>query len=271
MHDGCLMSDNFFVEQAVERLDGSLLTSTPTNPVRDILGATDIDLAYRVQNALNERRISRGARPTGRKIGLTSKAVQAQLGVDQPDFGVLFDDMEFSSGQDISIARLIQPKVETEIALRLGADLVGDITKDQVRDSVEFAVAALEIVDSRVDNWDISIVDTIADNGSSALYVLGDQEVPFSDLVPREVTMVMQVDGKEVSHGTGRDCLGDPLDAVHWLALKAESYGNPLRAGDLILSGALGPMAPISIAQTVIAEISGLGTVSAQFVGEVQA
>lgn len=166
---------------AADRLEKALLTGKPTPPVRDILGSTDIPAAYAVQDELNRRRSARGARVVGRKIGLTSPAVQKQLGVDQPDFGVLFDDMAYADGTEVPTSTLLQPKVEAEVAFVLGGDLVGELTLTSVRDAVDYAVAALEIVDSRVADWDITIVDTVADNGSSALYVLGSNHLTLED------------------------------------------------------------------------------------------
>ena len=186
-----------------------------------------------------------GVRIVGRKIGLTSPAVQAQLGVGQPDFGVLFDDMDVSALGVVPSGRLLQPKAEAEIAFVLGSDLDRDfLDLAQVRSAVEYAVAAVEIVDSRIDAWDIRITDTVADNASSGLFVLGDRRVRLDDFDPKHVTMTLTANGVQASAGTGAACLGDPLEALLWLARTAQSLGDPLRAGQVILSGALGPMVP---------------------------
>lgn len=250
---------------AADRLEHAQDTRTPTAPVRDILGSTDIASAYAVQDELTRRRSSRGAQIVGRKIGLTSPAVQAQLGVDQPDFGVLFDDMAYAEGTTVPMSLLLQPKVEAEIAFLLGKDLDGPLDIDTVRAAVDHAVAALEIVDSRVASWDITIVDTVADNGSSALYVLGTETASLDSFVPKDVEMSMTVDGAVASKGNGAACLGDPLEALLWLAQTAQEYGSPLRAGQVVLSGALGPMVPVTPGNTVRAEITGLGSVSINF------
>lgn len=263
------------VVAAADRLALAQHTRIPGAPVRDLLGSTDIEAAYRVQALGVERRIKAGARVSGRKIGLTSPAVQAQLGVDQPDFGVLFDDMAHPDGASVPVDALLQPKVEAEVAFLLGTDLDGDLgTADDptpgrraVRAAVAEIRAAIEIVDSRVADWDITIVDTVADNGSAAAYVLGEQARTLDEVVPREVTMRMSIDGDEVSTGHGSACLGDPLDALLWLARTAQSLGDPLRAGQVVLSGALGPMAPVASGESVHVEISGLGTVTAHFSG----
>jgi 2-keto-4-pentenoate hydratase len=202
----------------------------------------------------------------GRKIGATSEAVQNQLGVDQPDFGVLFDDMAFHDGDTIPIERLIQPKAEAEVAFVLKDNLAdGPLDDAQVRDAIDYAVAALEIVDSRIESWDISFGDTVADNASSGLYVLGTERRTLDEVEPADVTMSMSIDGEEVSTGNGAACLGDPLRAVAWLAHQARTFGEPLRAGQVILSGALGPMRPVEAGSVVTATISGLGTVTARF------
>ncbi len=256
------------VTDAADRLERAAATRTPCAPIRDLLDTSDINSAYATQAELSNRRTSAGARVVGRKIGLTSPAVQTQLGVDQPDFGVLFDDMAYASGDTIPINRLLQPKVEAEVAFILGADLTGDLDLAGVAGAVESVAAALEIVDSRIAEWDITIVDTVADNGSSGLYVLGDRKFTLNEVVPKAVTMTMSVDGTEVSSGSGTACLGDPLEALLWLARTAQEYGDPLCAGQVILSGALGPMAPVAVGQHVVAEISGLGPVSVSFTEE---
>ncbi|WP_188197155.1 2-keto-4-pentenoate hydratase [Nonomuraea sp. SYSU D8015] len=246
------------IDQAVQRLETAAAKRLPCAPVRDLV--TDVAAAYEVQRRLNAARTSP---VTGRKIGLTSPAVQRQLGVDQPDFGVLFADMEVSG--DVSTGRLLQPKVEAEIAFVLDSDLSGDLDPATVRAAVAYATPALEIVDSRIADWDITIVDTVADNASSGLYALGSQRLPLSAFEPVAATMRMYAGDEPVSQGDGAACLGDPLNALLWLARTARDFGDPLRAGQVILSGALGPMVPVSPGLTVRAEISTLGTVAVTF------
>lgn len=247
------------IDHAVDRLADAASTGRPCDPVRDLV--TDIAAAYQVQRRLNARRT---APVTGRKIGLTSPAVQRQLGVDQPDFGVLFADMEVTG--TAPTGRLLQPKVEAEIAFVLASDLdAGELDLTAVRAAVEYATPALEIVDSRIANWDITIIDTVADNASSGLYVLGSQRLPLSAFEPVEATMRMYAGDEIVSEGDGAACLGDPLNALLWLARTARDLGDPLRAGQVVLSGALGPMVPVSPGLTVRAEISTLGTVAVTF------
>jgi 2-keto-4-pentenoate hydratase len=254
------------IDQAAQRLEEAYATRTPCAPIRDLLGESDIAAAYAVQRRQIDHRTAVGARVIGRKTGLTSRAVQQQLGVDQPDFGVLLDDMDVTAEPQVPSIRLLQPKAEAEIAFVLGADLTeGDLHVAQCRDSVAHAVAALEIVDSRVADWDIRITDTVADNASSGLFVLGEQTVPLTEFEPVEATMRMFLDGEQVSEGTGAACLGDPLNALSWLARIARDYGQPLTAGQVVLSGALGPMVSAPPGCTVRAEISTLGEVVADF------
>ncbi|MFF2720431.1 2-keto-4-pentenoate hydratase [Streptomyces sp. NPDC058011] len=255
------------VSAAAARLGRAEAEHRPCAPVRDLLGPTDIAAAYAVQQRVAQDRLSRGARVVGRKIGLTSAAVQRQVGVDRPDFGILFDSMDMSSQAGaVPSGRLLQPRVEAEIAFVLGADLdLEDLDLRRVRAAVDHARAALEIVDSRIDGWDIAITDTVADNASSGLFVLGADRVPLDRFEPREVTMTMSLDGREVSTGNGAACLGDPLEALLWLARTAREFGEPLRAGQVVLSGALGPLVPVAPGAVVHAEISPLGSVSATF------
>jgi 2-keto-4-pentenoate hydratase len=254
------------IHEAMDRLVNAESTRTPCSPVRDLLGDAAIESAYAVQNLLTERRTARGATIVGRKIGLTSPAVQRQLGVDQPDFGVLFDDMDVSRLQHIPFQRLLQPKIEAEIAFRLSADLDHpDLDLLTVRDAVDTAAAALEIVESRIANWDITIADTIADNASSGLFVVSDTWIALDAFEPRDVSMQLYADGTLSSRGSGSACLGDPLAALLWLARTARQFGQPLRAGQVVLSGALGAMIPVAPAMTVRAELSALGPVTASF------
>lgn len=254
------------VAEAAARLEAAARDRAPCAPVRDLLGDGDIELAYAVQRRLTDHRLAGGARITGRKIGLTSPAVQRQLGVDRPDFGVLFADMDVSTAAEVPSGRLLQPKAEAEVAFVLGADLDHEITGvAQVRAAVAYAAAALEIVDSRIGDWDITITDTIADNASSGLYVLGGTRLTLEEFEPRDVVMTLYADGEPVSEGDGAACLGDPLEALVWLARTARDFGEPLRAGQVVLSGALGPMVPAPPGVTVRAELSRLGSVTATF------
>jgi 2-keto-4-pentenoate hydratase len=258
--------DTHAVSRAAARLATALDEGRPVPPVRDLLGEHDIAAAYAVQQELTRRRLAGGAVVVGRKIGLTSPAVQRQLGVDQPDFGVLLADMDVSAEPEVPSGRLLQPKAEAEIAFVLEDDLAdGDLTPARVRAAVDYAVAALEIVDSRIADWDISLTDTIADNASSGLFVLAEHRLTLNEFEPRETSMRLYADDVLVSEGSGAACLGDPLNALAWLARTAREFGEPLRAGQVVLSGALGPMVPTPPGTRVRAEISSLGEVTAVF------
>ncbi|MER7794810.1 fumarylacetoacetate hydrolase family protein [Streptomyces sp. NPDC097640] len=254
------------VVKAADVLREAARTLTPCPPVRSLLGDGDIKAAYAVQRANVRHGVAAGRRIVGRKIGLTSSAVQAQLGVDQPDFGTLFADMAIPDGGRIAAGRLLQPKVEAEVALVLGAALPHPhCTVADVLRAADFALPALEIVDSRIAGWDITIVDTVADNASSGLFVLGGTPVPLTGLDARGVRMTMTRGGEPVSEGTGADCLGSPLGAAAWLASTLAAMGDPLRAGDIVLTGALGPMAVAAPGDEFEAHISQLGRVAVTF------
>lgn len=240
----------------------------PCAAVRDLIGTEDLPAAYAVQQGLVRQRLDAGATVVGRKIGATSEAVQQQLGVDQPDFGYLLSDMDVSDHDPISMRTLVQPRVEAEVAFRLARDI--DVPEDQitielVRAAVDVAIPALEIVDSRIENWDIEFTDTVADNASSGLFVVGEDGLPLSDIEPRDVVMSLTINDEERSSGTGAACLGDPLEALRWLAVQAARFGDPLRAGHLILSGALGPFVPFAAGDRVTASISGFAPLTVTF------
>src|SRR5690349_8429573 len=192
------------IRKAADRLLTASRTRTPCAPVRDVLSDGGAETAYAVQNILTADALAAGRRIVGRKVGLTSPAVQRQLGVDQPDFGVLYADMNVSGLATIPSGRLLQPRIEAEIAFVLRHDLAeGNLDEKQIRDAVDYAVAALEIVDSRVAGWDITITDTIADNASSGLFVLAGHQLRLDEFEPARVTMRLYADGELVSQGNG--------------------------------------------------------------------
>jgi 2-keto-4-pentenoate hydratase len=240
---------------------GALKTARPCGPVRDLLEG-DLDSAYQVQELIIQSRVSTRNRRVGRKVGLTAPAVQRQLGVDQPDFGVLLSEMQRGEDEQIPHDRLIAPRIEAEIAFIMGRD-VEATDRESVLAAVDYVAPALEIVDSRIAGWDIGIIDTVADNASSAYFVLGQGKATLNGYVPAGAEMTMTINGVQASTGTGADCLGDPVNALLWVAETAAALGRPLRAGEIVLSGALGPMAPHNAGDIVVARIGGLGTVTA--------
>lgn len=257
------------IRQAADRLYEAAQTGVPGAPIRDLLEPLDVAAAYAVQKINTERALAAGRRLVGRKIGLTAVAVQKQMGVDQPDYGMLFADMARGDAEDIALKDVMQPKVEAEIAFVLGRDLDSDqLTVADLFRSIEYAVAAIEIVGSRVAKWDIKITDTIADNASSGLYVLGSRPVTLANFDPRMCGMVMELAGEPVSVGAGLACLGSPLNAALWLAKTMARVGAPMKAGDTIMSGALGPMVAAKPGDVFDVRIDGLGAVRASFAKE---
>lgn len=254
------------IHAAALALRAARVSGSPIPPISSTYGIVTIDDAYAVAAVNTAARAKAGARISGKKIGLTSRAVQRQLGVDQPDFGVLFSDMEFLSGATLPTERLIQPRVEGEIAFVVGRDGTRGATPSwgEFLNSLRYAVPALEIVDSAVADWKITISDTVADNGSAALYVVGEQPVPITAPLA-DITMRLRVNGRTVSEGMGSACLDHPLRAAFWLARRMAEHGDTLRAGEIILSGALGPMVPVQKGDAVEADFGAFGRVGCRF------
>lgn len=252
------------IQQAADHLRAAADSGVPTTPVRDLVGtATDIDLAYAIQQANTDADIAAGRRVVGRKIGITSKAVMAQIGVDQPDFGTLFVDMEYGDGVPIEQGRLLQPRAEAEVALVLEHGLdKGTHSFNDIMRATAYALPSIEVVDSRVAGWDIRLVDTVADNASCGLYVLGGTPMPLDRVDLRTISMSMTVNGEVVSTGSGADCLGHPLNAARWLADELCARGIPLQAGDVLMTGACGPMHALNPGDAVVADMGELGTVT---------
>ncbi|MXW97152.1 MAG: 2-keto-4-pentenoate hydratase [Acidimicrobiaceae bacterium] len=252
------------VEAAADQLRTAAETGVPCDPVREVLGtSTDVDAAYAVQQHNVELDVAAGRRVSGHKIGLTAKVVQEQLGVDQPDYGVLFADMCLADGADIEAGRLLQPRVEAEVALVIDRDLDkdGHCVVDVI-DATAYVLPALEIVDSRISGWDITIVDTVADNASCGLYVVGTRPVSLEAVDLRDIEMSMTINGELAATGTGAACLGNPLNAAVWLADVMCERGTPLRAGECLMTGSLGPMRPVGPGAEVSADLGPLGRVS---------
>ena len=254
------------IADAARKIRNAWKNGKTIKPIRNTLPKGDMDAAYAIQKTNTDIWVREGRRVIGRKIGLTAKAVQMQLGVDQPDYGIIYADMAFVDGDEIEFGAVSQPRAEAEVALVLADDLEGDqITLLDLIDATAYALPAIEVVGSRIAKWDISILDTIADNASSGMIVLGTQPVILDDIDLRMCGMVMENKGEQVSVGAGVACLGNPLNAAVWLARKMVEVDMPLSAGDVIMTGALGPMAPIGPGEVIEARISGLGSVRAVF------
>ena len=256
------------LSEAAQSLRDAARSGRYVAPLRETYADIDADAAYAIQRINTDQRLAQGRRIVGCKIGLTAKAVQAQLGVDQPDFGMLFDDMGYGDGEQVPWATLQQPKIEAEIAFVFGRDLaMANPSQVDVMNAIDYALPALEIVGSRIANWNIKFVDTVADNASSSGFVLGSTPRKLSEFDLRLCGMVLNRRGEPVSVGAGAACLGNPVNAVVWLARMMASKGSPLKAGDLVMSGALGPMVAVQPGDIFDMRINGLGSVKAVFEG----
>jgi 2-keto-4-pentenoate hydratase len=234
---------------------------TTIAPMRDFLEPLDLDSAYVIQ-AINTRYWEKaGRRVVGKKIGATAKAVQQMFGIDQPDFGILFADMQIADAGVLDPATVIQPRVEAEIAFVLKRDLDDPtLPLEAVSEAIDAVLPAIEIVDSRIVDWRISLADTIADNGSSAFFVLGTEARSPAGLDLYSCGMVTEINGAIASVGAGAACFDHPYKSVQWLARTMAANGEPLLAGDILLSGALGPMVDIHPGDHVRIHIGGIGT-----------
>ena len=256
------------ISQAGEELYQALIAQRTQAPFTERFDDISIDDAYRISLKMVDCRVQAGETIIGKKIGVTSKPVQDMLGVYQPDFGFLTDGMVFADGADISIAdHLIQPRAEGEIAFRLKSDLVGPgVTEADVLAATESIMPCFEIVDSRIDDWRIKIEDTVADNASCGVYVLGSNEVDPRDFDLPGLHMKIFKNGELHSEGFGSAVQGNPLTAVAWLANTLGEYGIPFRAGEVILSGSLAPLIPVVAGDRMSLEIEGIGGCSCNFV-----
>lgn len=260
-------ADERSIDEAAIRLARARQSREACTPVRDLIGETNQDNAYAVQEQYVRAELAAGRRVVGRKIGLTSRAVQEQFGVAQPDFGVLFDHMIYGTTEPIGLSSFLQPRVEGEIAFVLAHDLDSPTTTvaDVLR-ATDFVLPAIEVVDSRIAGWDICIADTIADNASSGAVVLGTTPYSLHGLDLLDVGMVLEYQGEPVSVGSGSACLGSPVNAVAWLAREVARRGSPLKAGEIILSGALGPMVAVTYPGRYRMSLTGMGRVDAVFI-----
>lgn len=251
---------------AADSLDVVYRGADPVEPLRHSFATADIETAYAIQEINTRRWLAEGRKITGRKIGLTSEAVQAQLGVDQPDYGMLFDDMLVANGGTVDYGDVSQARIEGEIAFSVAKRLGNpDIDLATLKRSIGYASAAFEIVGSRIRDWDIELFDTIADNASSGKYVLGNAKVPVDKVDLVGCRMTLKANGDTVSRGIGGACLGNPLNAALWLAKKMAEVDRPLEPGDVIMSGALGPFVTVAPGATYTLYIEGFDTVQVDF------
>lgn len=254
------------IDQAAQALFQARAQRIPIPPISVTYGIADARQAYAVQERNTRRYLEAGRVISGRKIGLTAKAVQQQMGVGEPDYGMLWQDTCFDHGAVVPRGTFMQPRIEAEIGFVLSRPLDEDNpTLADVMSAIEYAVPAIEIVDSAVADWKISLSDTIADNASAGGYVIGANPRPLGALDLRLCGMILSQRGRSLSLGTGAACLDHPLNAVRWLARTMFAVGRPLDAGDLVLSGALGPMVPVDGTDLYAVEIQGFSPVTIAF------
>jgi len=258
------------IEQCAHRLNEAMHDHQTLIPLTTQYPELTIDQAYAISLAFLKIRLNKGEIIVGKKIGLTSAVVQKMLGVHQPDFGFLTNTMQYPSGAEIVLKKeLIQAKSEGEIAFKLKHDLVGpNITAEDVLAATEQVFACFEIVDSRIENWQIKIQDTIADNASCGIFVMSEQGVDPNTVDFENCHMTIKNKGKTVATGKGSAALGSPLNCVAWLANTLATYDIPLKAGDIILSGSLAAMIPCEVDDDMRVEIEGVGSAEFRFVAE---
>jgi 2-oxopent-4-enoate/cis-2-oxohex-4-enoate hydratase len=256
------------IDQYGDELHSALRQRRMVEPLTEREPQITIADAYKVSLRLLARRQADGEVVIGKKIGVTSKAVQNMLGVHRPDFGYLTDRMVYSNGDDVAVSEeMIQPRAEGEIAFILNRDLTGPgVTNADVMAATAGVMACFEIVDSRIRNWEIKIQDTIADNASCGVFVLGNALVDPHDVDLTTCGMVLEKNGEIVATGAGAAALGSPVNAVAWLANTLSEYGIGLRAGEVILSGSLAPLIPVVAGDSMHMRIGGIGSAAVRFV-----
>jgi 2-oxopent-4-enoate hydratase len=260
------MPDADVIDRFAAELHRAVTERQPIAPLTDREPDLTVADAYAIQTRVIQRRIDGGARVIGRKIGLTSRPMQQLLGVDEPDFGVLLDDMFVEDGDEIPLGSLLQPRVEAELAFVMDRDLAGPgVTTATALTAVAGVLPAIEVVDSRVADWRIKLVDTVADNASSGLLVVGGRMRPAENFDLRLIGVVVTRNGELLDTGAGAAALGNPARCVAWLANKLGGLGAGLRAGDVVLPGAVHRMVPVEPGDVFRAEFSRLGAVTARF------
>ncbi len=258
-------------EDLINSLGDELYAAVQNHCVVEPLSSRHADLtiddAYRIQQRLNALRVKGGERVIGKKIGVTSQVVMDMLGVYQPDFGLLTDAMLYKEGDAIPISSLIQPKAEGEIAFLLKRDLQGPgVTAEDVLAATQSVMACFEIVDSRIRDWKIRIEDTVADNASCGAFVLGNFIADPHDVDLVGCAMELEKNGEIVTTGTGSAALGNPLEAVAWLANTLSHLNESLKAGEVVLSGSLAAMVPVVAGDSLKVSIDGIGSCSVRFI-----
>ncbi|MGH3307754.1 MAG: 2-keto-4-pentenoate hydratase [Nocardioides sp.] len=252
--------------EAADALAAAERDRAPIPPLRETWPELDVVDAYEIQLLNIRRRLDAGATVNGHKVGLSSRAMQEMMGVDEPDYGHLVADMEVFSNRPVPASRYCYPRVEVEVGFILGEDLPGeDCTEQDVIDATEAVAPAIELIDSRIVDWDIRIGDTIADNASSAGYVLGPDRVKPTDIDLKAIEARLLRNDEKVAEGRSDAVLGDPVVAVAWLARKVASFGVTLEAGNVILPGSVHRAIDVRPGDDFEAVFDGLGSVRLSF------
>ncbi|AFT98486.1 2-keto-4-pentenoate hydratase [Nocardia brasiliensis] len=261
-----MLSDGVRTELADE-LERAERDRVPIDPLVSRYPDIDVVDAYEIQLINIRRRLDTGARVVGHKVGLSSKAMQQMMGVDEPDYGHLLAEMEVYEDVPVEAGRYLFPRVEVEVGFVLGADLPGaDCTEADVLAATVAFAPAIELIDSRIKDWNIGLMDTISDNASSAGYVLGPERVAPKDIDIKSIDAVLTRNGETVAEGRSDAVLGDPVIAVAWLARKVASFGVRLKAGDIVLPGSCTRAIDARPGDAFHAEFAGLGSVRLQFI-----
>lgn len=261
------MESQQLIDEFGDELYQALTAGQTVSPLTSRGLTLSIEDAYHIQQRMIARRLEQGERVIGKKIGVTSKAVMDLLGVHQPDFGYLLNGMVYNEGESIPMRTLIQPKAEGEIAFLMKRDIQGPgVTAADILRATEGVMACFEIVDSRIQDWKIKIQDTVADNASCGVFVLGDRLTPVAGLDLATCGMVLEKNGEVVVTGAGAATLGHPVNAMVWLANTLGRLGIALKAGDIVLSGAMGAMVPVQAGDSLRVAIGGIGGCSVRFV-----
>jgi 2-keto-4-pentenoate hydratase len=256
------------IAEIADRLWQAEVDRVPVDPVTDSWPGLSVDDAYAVQSRNVDRRVAAGAVVCGRKVGLTSRVSQELLGVHEPTFGALLDDMFVDEADEVGLDALVAPRAEAEIAFLMARDLAGPgVTTTRALAAIGGALPAIEVVDSRIVDWRIRLADTVADNASAARVVLGAKITPVVGLDLRLVGVLFSRNGSPIDSGAGAAVLGNPARCVAWLANRLGALGSGLRAGDVVLPGALHRMVPVRPGDVFQARFAHLGTVTAQFSG----
>ena len=253
-------------EELAAELAQAERSRVPISPLTAAQPGIDVVDAYEIQLINIRQRIAEGARVVGHKVGLSSEAMQQMMGVDEPDYGHLLNEMQVFEDKPVKASNYLYPRVEVEVAFILAADLPGaDCTEEDVLAATEAFAPAIELIDSRISDWKIKLCDTIADNASSAGFVLGKQRVKPGDIDIKNIDAALTKNGEVVAQGRSDAVLGNPVTAVAWLARKVESFGVRLKAGDIVLPGTATRAIDVHAGDDCVAEFSGLGSVRLVF------